>query len=194
MSRYFQDSVTNLVTEKWVPLLPTPSYHFWKMSPTGQSKQLRNSDILSCPPFSISSETLRRFAATYASRAGTPLEIVSKIILRHSNLATTQRHLGEISEIEAMRWIDRLHSWSKTGWRINRSTPFPSQECDPGYFLLNFLLNPARPSRPEASRSMVVSSDAFLPVQSDLERSFQWDGRFSGDRERLPEKRCESKP
>jgi integrase/recombinase XerD len=53
---------------------------------------------------------LRRFAATYASRAGTPLEIVSKIILRHSNLATTQRYLGEISEIEAMRWIDRLHS------------------------------------------------------------------------------------
>jgi len=53
---------------------------------------------------------LRRFAATYASRAGTPLEIVSKIISRHSNLATTQRYLGEISEIEAMRWIDRLHS------------------------------------------------------------------------------------
>jgi len=53
---------------------------------------------------------LRRFAATYASRAGTPLEIVSKIILRHSNLATTQSYLGEISEIEAMRWIDRLYS------------------------------------------------------------------------------------
>jgi len=53
---------------------------------------------------------LRRFAATYASRAGTPLEIVSKIILRHSNLATTQRYLGEISEIGAMSWIDRLHS------------------------------------------------------------------------------------
>jgi integrase len=36
---------------------------------------------------------LRRHAATYASRAGTPLEIVSKIILRHSNLSTTQRYL-----------------------------------------------------------------------------------------------------
>ena len=33
---------------------------------------------------------LRRHAATYASRSGTPLEIVSKIILRHANLATTK--------------------------------------------------------------------------------------------------------
>ena len=33
---------------------------------------------------------LRRYAATYASRSGTPIEIVSKVILRHSNLSTTQ--------------------------------------------------------------------------------------------------------
>jgi integrase len=33
---------------------------------------------------------LRRFCATYASRAGTPIEIVSKIILRHSHLSTTK--------------------------------------------------------------------------------------------------------
>ena len=52
---------------------------------------------------------LRRHAATYASRAGTPLEIVSKIILRHSNLSTTQRYLGQVSDIEAMRWIDNIH-------------------------------------------------------------------------------------
>ncbi len=32
---------------------------------------------------------LRRHAATYASRAGTPLEIVSKVILRHADLSTT---------------------------------------------------------------------------------------------------------
>ena len=31
---------------------------------------------------------LRRFCATYASRAGTPIEIVSKIILRHAHLST----------------------------------------------------------------------------------------------------------
>jgi len=52
---------------------------------------------------------LRRHAATYASRSGTPLEIVSKLLLRHSNLATTQRYLGKISDVEAMRWIDNLH-------------------------------------------------------------------------------------
>jgi integrase len=53
---------------------------------------------------------LRRHAATYASRSGTPIEIVSKVILRHVNLSTTQRYLGKISDLEAMKWIDNLHS------------------------------------------------------------------------------------
>jgi integrase/recombinase XerD len=52
---------------------------------------------------------LRRHAATYASRSGTPLEIVSKVLLRHSNLSTTQRYLRKISDAEAIRWIDNLH-------------------------------------------------------------------------------------
>ena len=52
---------------------------------------------------------LRRHAATYASRSGTPLEIVSKVLLRHSNLSTTQIYLGKVSDVEAMRWIDNLH-------------------------------------------------------------------------------------
>ncbi len=52
---------------------------------------------------------LRRHAATFASRSGTPLEIVSKIILRHSNLSTTQRYLGKVSDMEAMKWIDHIH-------------------------------------------------------------------------------------
>ena len=52
---------------------------------------------------------LRRHAATYASRSGVPIEIVSKVILRHSNLSTTQRYLGTVSDIEAMRWIDNLY-------------------------------------------------------------------------------------
>ncbi len=52
---------------------------------------------------------LRRHAATYASRSGTPLEIVSKVILRHSNLSTTQLYLGKVSDLESMRWIDTLH-------------------------------------------------------------------------------------
>lgn len=52
---------------------------------------------------------LRRHAATYASRSGTPLEIVSKVILRHADLSTTQRYLGQVDETEAMRWIESLY-------------------------------------------------------------------------------------
>jgi len=56
----------------------------------------------------LSPHDLRRHAATFASRAGTPLEIISKILLRHANLSTTQRYLGKISDKEAIRWIDNL--------------------------------------------------------------------------------------
>jgi len=53
---------------------------------------------------------LRRHAATYASRSGVPIEIVSKVILRHANLSTTERYLGKISDVEAMKWIDNLYA------------------------------------------------------------------------------------
>ena len=53
---------------------------------------------------------LRRFSATHASRSGTPIEIVSKIILRHAHLSTTQRYLGKVTDIEAMRWIENLYA------------------------------------------------------------------------------------
>jgi len=52
---------------------------------------------------------LRRHSATYASRSGVPIEVVSKVILRHANLSTTQRYLGKINETEAMSWIDNLY-------------------------------------------------------------------------------------
>lgn len=52
---------------------------------------------------------LRRHAATYASRSGTPIEIVSKVILRHADLATTQRYLGKVNDTEAVRWIETLY-------------------------------------------------------------------------------------
>ena len=52
---------------------------------------------------------LRRFAATHASRSGVPIEIVSKVILRHSNLATTQIYLGKVSDDEAFRWIEDIN-------------------------------------------------------------------------------------
>ena len=53
---------------------------------------------------------LRRHSATYASRSGVPIEIVSKVTLRHSNLSTTKRYLGTISETEELRWIENLHA------------------------------------------------------------------------------------
>ena len=52
---------------------------------------------------------LRRHAATYASRSGIPIEIVSKVILRHADLSTTQRYLGKVSDSEDIRWIENLH-------------------------------------------------------------------------------------
>ena len=52
---------------------------------------------------------LRRYSATYASRNGVPLEIVSKVILRHQDLKTTQAYLGRVPESEAIRWMDILH-------------------------------------------------------------------------------------
>ena len=52
---------------------------------------------------------LRRHSATFASRNGVPLEIVSKVILRHQNLKTTQLYLGKVSDSEAIRWMDILH-------------------------------------------------------------------------------------
>jgi integrase/recombinase XerD len=57
----------------------------------------------------ISPHDLRRHSATYASRNGGPLEIISKVILRHQDLKTTQVYLGKVSDSEAIRWMDVLH-------------------------------------------------------------------------------------
>jgi integrase len=53
---------------------------------------------------------LRRHAATFASRSNVPLEIISKVILRHSSLSTTEIYLGKVSDTEAIRWIENLYS------------------------------------------------------------------------------------
>ncbi len=58
---------------------------------------------------------LRRYSATYASRNGVPLEIVSKVILRHQDLKTTQSYLGKVSDSEAIRWMDILHGKQNCG-------------------------------------------------------------------------------
>lgn len=52
---------------------------------------------------------LRRHSATFASRNGVPIEIISKVLLRHQNLKTTQLYLGKVSDSEAIRWMDILH-------------------------------------------------------------------------------------
>lgn len=52
---------------------------------------------------------LRRHAVKYASRSGAPIEIVSKVIIRHADLSTTQRHLGKVNDTEAIRWIETLY-------------------------------------------------------------------------------------
>lgn len=52
---------------------------------------------------------LRRHAATHASRSNIPLEVVSKVILRHADIATTQRYLGTIDPNEASRWVEHLN-------------------------------------------------------------------------------------
>jgi integrase/recombinase XerD len=57
----------------------------------------------------ISPHDLRRHSATYASRNGVPLEIISKVLLRHADLKTTQIYLGRVSDSEAIRWMDILH-------------------------------------------------------------------------------------
>ncbi len=57
----------------------------------------------------IKPHDFRRHAATYASRMGLPLEVVSKVLLRHANLSTTQIYLGSISEADALHYMDTLH-------------------------------------------------------------------------------------
>lgn len=52
---------------------------------------------------------LRKHSATFASRNGVPLEIISKVILRHRDLRTTQIYLGNVSDTEAVRWLDSLY-------------------------------------------------------------------------------------
>jgi hypothetical protein len=47
--------------------------------------------------------------SNYASRSGVPIEVVSKVILRHANLSTTQRYLGKNSDTEATRWVENLY-------------------------------------------------------------------------------------
>ena len=57
-----------------------------------QTEIVKNAGIMT--NVALKPHDLRRHAATYASRSGLPIEIVSKIILRHANLSTTQRYIA----------------------------------------------------------------------------------------------------
>ncbi len=57
----------------------------------------------------MSPHDFRRHSATYASRNGVPLEIISKVLLRHHDLKTTQIYVEKINHSEAIRWMDMLH-------------------------------------------------------------------------------------
>lgn len=52
---------------------------------------------------------LRRFAATYASRNGVPLEIISKALLRHSSCAITELYLGKLDDKQTMHFVNTLY-------------------------------------------------------------------------------------
>jgi integrase/recombinase XerD len=39
-----------------------------------------------------------------------PLEIISKVILMHREMKTTQVYLGKVSDSEAIRWMNVLHN------------------------------------------------------------------------------------
>ncbi len=52
---------------------------------------------------------LRRHSTAYAFRTSVPIENVSKVILRHANLSTTQRYLGTVRHVEAIRWIENIY-------------------------------------------------------------------------------------
>ena len=83
-------------TEKCLPALPTAGRRVVNKAGTVVGIHLRPHD-------------LRRHTATFASRSGVQIEIVSKVFLRHANLSTTQRYLGSVNDIEAVRWIDNLY-------------------------------------------------------------------------------------
>jgi integrase len=65
--------------------------------------------LAGCSNVVLTPHDLRRYSATHASRNGVPLEIISKVLLRHQDLKTTQVYLGRVTESEAIRWMDFLN-------------------------------------------------------------------------------------
>lgn len=77
-------------------------------------------------PLDRGAHDLPRHAATYVSRLGRQLEIVSKVLLHHSNHSTTQQYLGKISDADAMGLI-KIFTENKTHNRAE-------DKFQPGHF------------------------------------------------------------
>ncbi len=101
--RKLQDRLKNYVKDKEIKLpkriFPISYNTAWKM--------VKNAGKL--VGVVLRPHDLRRHAATYASRSGVPIEIISKVILRHADLSTTQRYLDKVNESEAIRWLENLY-------------------------------------------------------------------------------------
>jgi len=101
--RKLQDRLKSYVRDKDVELpkkiFPISYNTAWKM--------VKNSGKL--VGVALRPHDLRRHAATYASRSGTPIEIISEVILRRADLSTTQRYLGKVNEVEAIRWLENMY-------------------------------------------------------------------------------------
>lgn len=97
LCRKLQTYITNLsiIKDKVFSVSYSSAYRMVKKSGEILNSSLRPHD-------------LRRHAATQASRNNIPLEIVSKVILRHADISTTQRYLGTIDSSEASRWVEHL--------------------------------------------------------------------------------------
>lgn len=57
----------------------------------------------------VSPHDLRRSSATYLIRRGVPIDIVSRVYLRHGSIQITERYIMHAKEDEAQRWLDTIH-------------------------------------------------------------------------------------
>ena len=101
--RKLQDRLKSYVRDKDVEL----SKKIFPISYNTAWKMVKNSGKL--VGVALRPHDLRRHAATYASRSGTPIEIISEVILRRADLSTTQRYLGKVNEVEAIRWLENMY-------------------------------------------------------------------------------------
>jgi integrase/recombinase XerD len=97
ISQKIADRLKEYIREKGIK----PEERIFPITYTAARAMVNKAGLLA--GFHLRPHDLRRHAATFASRSGVPIELVSKIILRHANLSTTQRYLGKVSDVEAIR-------------------------------------------------------------------------------------------